>query len=261
MMRRTLLIAGTLVVGACGPVNAAVQDLTSPAAPSADVVAATPAHAPPGPRGDSAAWRLALAAQEERIVVSREERRVWLMRGDSAVFTAPVAVGRDVIFEYGGKAYDFSTPSGRMVVQGKEESPDWVPPNWHYYEKAVEQGLEPYQLQTNDRVELSDGTTIEVRNGDVGRVNTFGNWRAFTPGNEIVFDGLIFIPPFGSPQRRIPRVLGTHRLILGDGYLIHGTYETDSIGEWASHGCVRMFNRDVEQLYGMVSIGVPVYLY
>lgn len=261
MRGRTLLVAGALAVGACGPANAAVQDLPSPTAPSAHPVAATPAHAPPGAKGDSAAWRQAITAREDRIVVSREERRVWLMRGDSAVFTAPVAVGRDTIFEYGGQAYDFSTPSGRMVVQGKEESPDWVPPNWHYYEKAVEQGLEPYQLRMNDRVELSDGTAIEARDGEVGRVNRFGNWHPFTPGNEIIFDGLIFMPPIGSPQRRIPRVLGTHRLILGDGYLIHGTYETDSIGEWASHGCVRMFNRDVEQLYGMVGIGVPVYVY
>ncbi|MFP4624250.1 MAG: L,D-transpeptidase [Gemmatimonadota bacterium] len=233
----------------------------SPGPPPAPAPPGSPLEARPGPEGDSVAWERALAAEGERIVVSREARWLWLMRGDSAVFAAPVAVGRDTIFSYDGKDYDFSTPSGRMVVQGKETSPEWVPPNWHYYEKAVERDLEPVHLEPHDRVVLSDSTVIEVRGTEVGRINRFGYWRAFNPGNEIIFDDKIFIPPFGSPQRRIPEVLGTHRLILGDGYLIHGTPETDSIGEYASHGCVRMFNHDVEQLYGMVESGVPVYIY
>ena len=244
---------------ACAPARRALETAFPGAA--AEAPPATPAEAPPGAKGDSAVWAGALAADGERIVVSRETRRLWLMRGDSAVFTAPVAVGRDTVFRYGGKSYDFSTPSGRMLVSGKEESPEWVPPDWHYFEKAVEQDLEPVQLEWDSRVPLTDGTRIEVRGGEVGRLNRFGNWRAFTPGSEIVFDGRIFIPPFGSPQRRIPNVLGTHRLILRDGYLIHGTPDTDSIGEWASHGCVRMFNRDIERLYGMVGTGVPVYVY
>lgn len=259
--RYTIILMATLWAGtACTPVRQALR----PAAPDTVVEApppASPAEVPPGVRGDSAAWTHALAASGERIVVSRETRRLWLMRGDSAVFTAPVAVGRDTIFVYEGKSYDFSTPSGRMVVQGKELAPEWVPPDWHYFEKAVEDDLEPVQLEWNSRIQLSDGTRIEVRKGDVGRVNQFGNWLAFKPGSEIIFDDKVFIPPFGSPQRRIPEVLGTHRLILGDGYLIHGTPDTDSIGEYASHGCVRMFNADVEWLYGMVETGTPVYLY
>jgi hypothetical protein len=261
-MKRTHLIMAMAVLwvgAACAPARRALETAFPPAAREAPP--ATPADAPPGAKGDSAAWARALAAEGERIVVSRELRRLWLMRGDSAVFTAPVAVGRDTVFLYQGKAYDFSTPSGRMVVTGKEEWPEWVPPDWHYFEKAVEQELEPVQLEWESRVQLSDGTRIEVRGGEVGRLNRFGNWRAFTPGSEIIFDGQIFIPPFGSPQRRIPNVLGTHRLILRDGYLIHGTPDTDSIGEYASHGCVRMFNHDVERLYGMVETGTSVYLY
>lgn len=221
----------------------------------------TPLDAPPGPKGDAASWHRAISANGERIVVSRESRSLWLIQGDSVIMAARIAVGRDTIFEYRGKSYDFSTPSGRMVVQGKETSPLWIPPDWHYFEKAVEQDLEPYQLRNDSRVELSDGTVIEVRGGEVGRINQFGNWLAFRPGMEIIFDDRIFIPPFGSPQRKIPEILGTHRLILGDGYLIHGTPEEDSIGEYASHGCVRMFNRDVERLYGMVDPGMPVYVY
>jgi hypothetical protein len=222
---------------------------------------ASPLDVLPGPDGDSAVWHRAMIEDGERIVVSREGKWLWLMRGDSAVFAAPVAVGRDTIFHYAGTAYDFSTPSGRMVVLDKETSPEWVPPNWHYYELAVERDLEPVHLKPDDRHALSDSTVIELHGKEVGRVNRFGNWRAFTPGSMIIFDDKIFIPPIGSPQRRIPEVLGTHRLILGDGYLIHGTPEIDTIGTEASHGCVRMFNHDVEALYGMVEAGVPVYIY
>ncbi|HHV71752.1 MAG TPA: L,D-transpeptidase family protein [Clostridia bacterium] len=41
-------------------------------------------------------------------------------------------------------------------------------------------------------------------------------------------------------------------------YGIHGTNKPESIGTAASQGCIRMFNRDVEQLYQWVSIGTPV---
>ncbi|WP_018131447.1 L,D-transpeptidase family protein [Effusibacillus pohliae] len=41
-------------------------------------------------------------------------------------------------------------------------------------------------------------------------------------------------------------------------YGIHGTNRPGSIGHDASHGCVRMFNKDVEELYEWVKIGTPV---
>jgi hypothetical protein len=41
-------------------------------------------------------------------------------------------------------------------------------------------------------------------------------------------------------------------------YGIHGTNNPGSIGSRASHGCVRMFNRDVVQLYALVPVGTPV---
>lgn len=41
-------------------------------------------------------------------------------------------------------------------------------------------------------------------------------------------------------------------------YGIHGTNKPGSIGTYASHGCIRMFNRDVEKLYPMIPIGTTV---
>jgi len=42
------------------------------------------------------------------------------------------------------------------------------------------------------------------------------------------------------------------------GYGIHGTNAPHSIGEAASHGCIRMHNRDIEQLFRMVKLGDTV---
>lgn len=42
------------------------------------------------------------------------------------------------------------------------------------------------------------------------------------------------------------------------GYGIHGTNRPASIGKMVSKGCIRMYNRDVEDLSRRVSIGTPV---
>jgi lipoprotein-anchoring transpeptidase ErfK/SrfK len=56
--------------------------------------------------------------------------------------------------------------------------------------------------------------------------------------------------------------LGTRWLGLSvKGYGIHGTNNPASIGHNASHGCIRMRNHDVEQLFEMVSVGDAVELY
>jgi lipoprotein-anchoring transpeptidase ErfK/SrfK len=44
------------------------------------------------------------------------------------------------------------------------------------------------------------------------------------------------------------------------GYGIHGTNAPGSIGKAASHGCIRMRNRDVEELFELVGVGVAVEL-
>jgi lipoprotein-anchoring transpeptidase ErfK/SrfK len=56
--------------------------------------------------------------------------------------------------------------------------------------------------------------------------------------------------------------LGTRWIGLDrKGYGIHGTNQPASIGQKVSHGCIRLRNRDVEELFDMVSIGDRVDLY
>lgn len=205
--------------------------------------------------------RKALSASGTRIIVSIDARALWLMRGDEVLHSAPVAVGKHDRFTYRGKSYNFRTPVGVRKVLAKSPDPIWTPPDWHYFEKVAERGLDPIQLEPGMKVELEDGTRIEVRGDEVGRVNKFGNFAPFTPGNEIVFDGKLFIPPFGTNQRRIPEILGNYKLEMGDAYLIHGTPERYTIGEAVSHGCVRMYNEDVSRLYELVPVGTGIYIF
>ncbi len=39
---------------------------------------------------------------------------------------------------------------------------------------------------------------------------------------------------------------------------LHGTPTPGSVGRAASHGCVRMYNKDIEELFPQVSVGTPV---
>jgi lipoprotein-anchoring transpeptidase ErfK/SrfK len=66
--------------------------------------------------------------------------------------------------------------------------------------------------------------------------------------------GKIVAPGRGNP-------LGTRWLGLSiKGYGIHGTNNPASIGHHASHGCIRMRNQDIEQLFEMVRVGDAVEL-
>lgn len=201
--------------------------------------------------------------QARRILVSTKRRHLWLVQGRDTLFRAPIAIGMGKNFEYEGRKYRFETPVGRRTVIAKQKDPLWTVPEWHYYEKATEKGLEAVRLEEGARIMLGDSTFLVVQDGEVGRINQFGYYHPWTPGSEIIFDGKIFIPPLNSPQRRVPDALGPYKLDMGDGYLIHGThvYNEESIGEAVSHGCIRMRNDDLIKLYPMVARGTPVEIF
>jgi lipoprotein-anchoring transpeptidase ErfK/SrfK len=46
--------------------------------------------------------------------------------------------------------------------------------------------------------------------------------------------------------------------IAGGEYAIHGTNRPDSVGGFVSYGCIRMYNRDIVDLYERVRVGTPV---
>ena len=53
--------------------------------------------------------------------------------------------------------------------------------------------------------------------------------------------------------------LGKYALNLGiPGFALHGTLAPRTIGTRASHGCLRMYPKDIEALFNMVEVGTPV---
>ncbi len=67
--------------------------------------------------------------------------------------------------------------------------------------------------------------------------------------------GLGPVPP-GAGNPLGTRWIGTSAPAIG----MHGTPNASSIGSMASHGCIRMYIVDVENLYPRVRIGTPVFI-
>jgi len=199
------------------------------------------------------------------IVVSINEHKIWFKRGNQVLFETQVATGsgKTLVGGAGGKQYKFETPRGRLKVEAKEVDPAWVPPDWHFQEQANKRGLGLARMTRGSVIPAGGGAVVAVSGSEV--VKRYPDGRQIpleaTDGREIVVNGNIIIPPYGVNQRRYKGVLGTRRLVLGDGYGIHGTNAPETIGRSVSHGCVRLRNEDIEKLYEMVPVGTPVYIY
>jgi len=188
---------------------------------------------------------------EFKITVSTEENKVYARRNGQLVFEAVCSTGKNTTLRAGGRTMIFRTPIGRFHIQSKEENPMWVPPDWHFVEQARENGLEVVHLQRGQT--LGD---LSISGNQV-----MSNGYPLPQGELIVRGGAIVVPPVGTAQRQFPDVLGTHRLNLGDGYALHGTQAVSQLGRSVSHGCVRLANEDIAQLYQMANVGDEVVIY
>jgi lipoprotein-anchoring transpeptidase ErfK/SrfK len=80
---------------------------------------------------------------------------------------------------------------------------------------------------------------------------------AWSPPDEIKRDkpSIPSVIPAGAPNNP----MGAAALLLADGqYAIHGTNRPSSIGGYVSYGCIRMYNKDVLDLYERVGVGTKV---
>ena len=85
-----------------------------------------------------------------------------------------------------------------------------------------------------------------------------------TPVGDFKITDRLKKPVWYRHGRRIPsghpdNILGTRWLGLSEaGYGIHGTTQPESIGKQATDGCVRMLNKNVEEIYKLVTTGTAV---
>ena len=216
-------------------------------------------------RDDSVASARALAASRRdeslRIVVSLDDKTLWVVAGQDTVMTAPVAIGSGETLFHGERVYKFETPRGIRAVRGKNADPLWTPPEWHYAETAKEYGLKVAYLSLKQPTQISRGRKIMFQDGEAGVMDPDSGFALLPVDEEIVFDNTLFIPPVGSKNRKVDGILGKYKLDTGDGILLHGTNKPSSIGKAATHGCMRLRDEDIEWLYDYVPVGTKIYIY
>ncbi|MDY6991646.1 MAG: L,D-transpeptidase [Pseudomonadota bacterium] len=86
-----------------------------------------------------------------------------------------------------------------------------------------------------------------------GRVNTGRIARIDQEGGDIVSSRIMWLEGLETGKNKGHGVDSYQRYIY-----IHGTAEEGKIGQPASHGCIRMYNRDVIHLFTQVDEGTPV---
>ena len=106
---------------------------------------------------------------------------------------------------------------------------------------------------------IEGSTVIKVYDIAVGKPSTP------SPTGEFQIINHIANPTWYGPDKIVGpganNPVGTRWMGLSvKGYGIHGTNAPASIGKAASHGCIRMRNRDVEELFELVGVGVTVEL-
>jgi lipoprotein-anchoring transpeptidase ErfK/SrfK len=117
-------------------------------------------------------------------------------------------------------------------------------------------------------LDLYDGFRVthtwDVATAKPGWVTPAGEWNLYQKRENPTW----YNPALDSWGAGLPAVvpggpgnpMGTRALyITAPGLIrIHGNGAPDTIGRYASHGCIRMYNSEVEQLYEMVPVGSKV---
>ncbi|HEY9909782.1 MAG TPA: L,D-transpeptidase [Thermosynechococcaceae cyanobacterium] len=124
-----------------------------------------------------------------RLQIRLSRRQVTLYRGETAVKTYPIAVGRP----------GWETPTGNYQVRQMIKDPAWAHP--------LEQGV---------------------------------------------------LIPAGDPENPLGRFWIGFWTDGRNWIGFHGTPNPKSVGTPASHGCIRMYNQDVEELFKQVKLGTEV---
>ncbi len=103
------------------------------------------------------------------------------------------------------------------------------------------------------------------------------SWQFDTPKGEFFVKSKIQNPYWVKPDwafieenEPIPKkmedrveagVLGDYALGFGQGYFIHGTLYTRLLGRNVTHGCVRVADKDLEEVFKASRIGTRIYIY
>lgn len=143
----------------------------------------------------------------------------------------------------------------------------------------------PDRVQIGDRLRILDNQVFEIAvsksrndllvtlNGKFFKRYKVGTGKfAKTPVGTFKIHDKIPEPPWWRPDGKVvpfgdkENILGTRWMAIeatdgtppAKGYGIHGTWDETSLGQQSSAGCIRMANRDVEELFTYVPLGTKV---
>jgi peptidoglycan hydrolase-like protein with peptidoglycan-binding domain len=156
----------------------------------------------------------------------------------SQSLTVDGIVGRKTVDAIGALIYQDSEEEGDMSVAELAASP--VGPSSKPINPIIVVDLDARRLTV-----YSEGKPFKSYPVAIGKPSTpspVGNWKIVNKG---MWGG-----GFGTRWMGLNVPFGR--------YGIHGTNQPNSIGSAASHGCIRMLNQHVEELYQWVSYGTPV---
>ena len=161
-----------------------------------------------------------ISAMTYKIDVDISQQRLYLKQNDDLIKSYPISSSK-----YG---------------EGSTENSNMTPLGLHVIKEKI-------------------GTDVPINTLFISRINTkrtvnIENSRNKTKDDHIT-SRILWLDGLEEGKNRGKGVDSYSRYIY-----IHGTHEEGLIGEKASHGCIRMLNNDVIDLYNYVNIGTKVYI-
>lgn len=155
---------------------------------------------------------------ERSLRVSLTDQRLDLLEGDDIIASYPVSTSK---YGAGEQTDSFKTPRGRHIVRAK-----------------IGKG------QPLGTVFVGRRTTGEIHTEALARAHPDRDW---------VLSRILWLSGTEIGKNRLGRVDSMRRHIY-----IHGTPDSEPLGEPRSIGCIRMSNADVIELFDLVAVGTPV---
>ena len=163
---------------------------------------------------------LTINVTTSELIVDISEQRLYLMQNDRILESFPISTSK---YGEGSVVNSFKTPLGLHEIKEKI------------------------------------GENAEINTIFISRINTMRKAEIYKSiydsSNDYVTSRILWLSGLEVGLNKGSGIDSYDRYIY-----IHGTHEEGLIGQKASDGCIRMFNKDVVHLFNIVSKGTKVYI-
>jgi len=163
---------------------------------------------------------LTINVTTSELIVDISEQRLYFMQNDKILESFPISTSK---YGEGSVVNSFKTPLGMHEIKEKI------------------------------------GENAEINSIFISRINTMRKAEIYKSiydsSNDYVTSRILWLSGLEVGLNKGSGIDSYDRYIY-----IHGTHEEGLIGQKASDGCIRMFNKDVVHLFNIVSKGTKVYI-